>query len=154
MSEVAATLGIAPTFPFDGKQYTVSEVTFELEGLLEAKMMQNEMDGIARIEPNSPDNLIDRMLRNLGLNMGSRKYSWLSPDSWAYYRGTIPGRKYVALLRLQAKATQQQQVSVELIDRIFADQKAWKLLWAIFDWIDDPNRSGQCPTGETPASTV
>lgn len=114
MGDTARTLGIGPVIPFEGKDYTVSPLTFREHGKFEVWLERRARDIVRRATDITPEQEI-RLLNEVTRDAVAGIYSW-GGEVCAMASISLHGRK--ELMRL-ALSKQHPEVDNELVDRLF-----------------------------------
>lgn len=128
---------------FEGKTYEVSSRTFEQEALFQRWQEGEAHAVVLRHQNGMPPVIFAQHLAGWRHDCASRRYEWGMPDSHlAQYSPS--GMRYLAYLALHER---QPQVTLQLIDRVWADDSAWLSLCGVLEQLNSP------PNSKAPAGT-
>lgn len=139
MSEQAALLGIPHAFEFEGRTLKVAPCDFEIEALYTVWLEYNARLKINTHSGNLGPHEYALALERWDAACASEQYAW---DSLASFRSrfSAAGMKQLALLQLQ-KGTGERAVSMDTVERLYADDPKWKEYQAVKARADaDPSR--------------
>jgi len=136
LSDQAELLGTPFPFTFDGKDYLVSERTFEQEGLFKIFLEAEALRVIQRHAANL--NPMEFMIQMTGWRQDCSTFQYaVGTQNYLMGEYSPDGMRYLAYLALKEKSAG--LVTPALVDRIFKDEKKWKELQAILSRLNDPN---------------
>jgi hypothetical protein len=137
MSEQADLLGIPETFLFEGRTYQVSERTLEHEALFSRWVAAEARALIARHADEMSPLEYEAQLAGWRQDGAAHAYDF---DGFVCQRAlhSPSGSRYIAFLALK-KHDKDGAVTMQLVDRIYADAAAWQELQSIMRRLNNPN---------------
>ena len=149
----ANSLDAPMPFDFEGKTYMVAPRSVDQELAFQRHLESEELQAIRSkadvFTVAEYDRAMDRYVKTCAL----RKYAWGGTLAWEAVNSKA-GVKYLYALAVAEGSGLVLQVALELLDKVFEDDAAWKALQAVMQVLNDPNRKRPTQTVQASAGNT
>ena len=114
MGDVARALAVGPDIDFEGRTYTLSPLTYELQAKFEVWLERRAVQAVERQKPYLADDDFRERSARVFVDIAAGVYSFGSPAS-VQAAGTLPGLKELMRLSLSKKHP---DVDAAFVDRL------------------------------------
>lgn len=121
MGRISQALGLATAIEFEGKNYAIGPLTYEVQAQFERWLEKRAMDVVQRLKERLDDDAFGEALSRVVADISAGKYAFFSRGALEAMR-SFEGFKHLLFLRMRSADPKNRDLNAEFIERLL-DEK-------------------------------